>query len=56
MMMTACLAMIDITCFDIILSVANDLEPSWMETSNVDLWQQPRDLHFQALLVDFAVT
>jgi hypothetical protein len=44
----------DITLFDVILSVANDLEPSWMGTSNVALWQHPRGLKFRALPVDFA--
>ena len=39
-------AIVDITGFDVILSVANDLEPSWMDTSNVTLWQHPRALNF----------
>ena len=26
----------------IMLSVANDMEPSWMGTSNVNIWQNPR--------------
>ena len=34
--------------FDVILSVANDLEPSWMGTSNITLWQNPRGKHFWA--------
>ena len=41
--------------FDVILSVANDLEPSWMGTSIITLWQHPRDLNFRALPLDLAV-
>ena len=48
-------AMVGIMSFDVILSVANDLEPSWMGTSNVNLWQHPMGLNFRALSVDFEV-
>ena len=48
-------ATVDIKWYDIILSVANDLEPTWMDT-NVTLWQQPRGLNFRVLPLDSAVT
>jgi hypothetical protein len=46
-------ATVDITWFDILLFVANDLEPSWTGTSNVSLCQHPRGLNFQSLTIDF---
>jgi hypothetical protein len=42
--------------YNIILSVTNDLEPFWMGTSNVSLWQHSKGLNYRALPVDFAVT
>ena len=46
-------ATVDITWFDVILSVANDLEPSWMGTSNVTLWQHSTRLEFSSSTLRF---
>ena len=39
--------------FDIILSVGNDLEPSWLGTSNVTLIAAPKGLAFSSSTLRF---
>jgi hypothetical protein len=44
-------------CIDIILSVANDLDPSWMGTFNVNLQAALKGLEYRfKYILDFAVT
>ena len=42
---------VDIRWFDVNLFVANDLEPSWLGTSNVTPWQHPKGSHSWCLLL-----